>query len=513
MANRYQLPFFSNDLNAGERYYTRDHAQNFLQKFGYDFSTRRRKSNGDWTRLKRGVTDHRTNPKNKNYIVYGKPFYAIADGKVVGGWRNAPENPRPKKGDDSEESRPWLHQAFKDKLMPGGGNLLFILNNDNSLTLYAHAQPGSIPSNLCPHNNALYDTPKSADDPKTEFGFHARIEVTNGATVKKGQFLGLIGNSGKSSGPHLHFHTQAKNRNNNWEGIPMRFERGLATPWNNGQADINDWESFRGDIIPQGEVLIWPQQILSQEYARHGMPAENFPRMFAHLADSGLMPEVIDGYSVGGKVFYNMIWRPADGMWRAYFGQTSERYQDKFEQAVQDGYVPVWVESYLSNGKSRYAAIFKKNRGKFIARHGLTIEQHEALLDQAKADNFQPVNISVVSINGKRRYTVLYRQVSIGAWKVRSRLSADAYQREVTNNKEQGLHPVYVNAYMHNGKANFSAVFAEKPSGSWRARHGLSSSDYQTEWESALQERFLTRVVSGYDGAQSTHKYVAVWRK
>jgi murein DD-endopeptidase MepM/ murein hydrolase activator NlpD len=59
----------------------------------------------------------------------------------------------------------------------GGGNSLLILHGDE-LVLYAHMRNGSV-------------------DP-------AVAEV--GATVKSGQFLGRAGNSGSSSGPHLHIH-------------------------------------------------------------------------------------------------------------------------------------------------------------------------------------------------------------------------------------------------------------------------------------------------------------------
>ena len=66
---------------------------------------------------------------------------------------------------------------------------------------------------------------------------------------------------------------------------------------------------------------------------------------------------------------------------------------------------------------------------------------------------------------------------------------------------------------MHNGQANFSAIFAQKPSGSWSAKHNLTSRAYQTAYNSAKGGGYLTRIVSGYDGAQANHRFVGVWRK
>jgi hypothetical protein len=61
----------------------------------------------------------------------------------------------------------------------GGGNALFVLHG-NCRVLYAHFREGSV-------------------NPAAAFP---------GAVVKAGQFLGRIGNSGSSAGPHLHIHAE-----------------------------------------------------------------------------------------------------------------------------------------------------------------------------------------------------------------------------------------------------------------------------------------------------------------
>lgn len=503
MSQLYHLPFYADDLKPGERLYTSDHASG-IQRFGYDVSGRRLKTNGSWTSVK-ADSNSSENRKNSDLVIYGKPVYAIADGEVIAGWRNAPENPRPKRAGEVGEgqNRLWLHQAFRDGLMPGGGNHLWVRHDDGVEVLYAHMKPGTIPAALCPHTKALFDRPHDGRGRPPE----TAIPSSNRVRVKKGQFLGRVGNSGKSSGPHLHFHAK-KNR----AAHLMRFARGLATPWNNGMADINSWERFAGEPIPNGAVLFWPPHKLHAEYARHGFPADQFQRMFTHLADSGYAPEWIDGYSVAGKTFFNFVWRPEKTNWRAFFGQSASDYQNRFNQAKADGLAPVHVESYLSAGKVRFAVIFKAISGQWLAHHHLTFDAHQAILDQAKADGFSPRNVSVTSKNGSRRYTVLYRKESIGAWQLKSRLTASAYQDAVDENKIQGRSPIYISAYMHQGEVHFATIFAEKPMGSWRARHGMDSAEYQSEWKDATTNGFITHVVTGYDGAQHHHRYAAVWR-
>ena len=56
------------------------------------------------------------------------------------------------------------------------------------------------------------------------------VRVAAGDHVEPGQVLGLTGNSGNSSEPHIHFHLQdgATVAPGGWTGIPARFDHFLA---------------------------------------------------------------------------------------------------------------------------------------------------------------------------------------------------------------------------------------------------------------------------------------------
>ncbi|MEM8808022.1 MAG: peptidoglycan DD-metalloendopeptidase family protein [Cyanobacteria bacterium P01_G01_bin.38] len=505
----YDLPFKGEDLRPGERYsrgkriHTPD--PNHVQHWGYDLGANRWDSKNDrWTSVFGSPTDHWNDPKNTNYVVYGKPVYAIADGVVTKCWRNAPDNPRPKlpsesKNDIEFSDREWLHPEFRNNRMAFGGNFLQMTLSDGSSVRYSHMVPGSIPTNLCPHNDALWSAPGRSEE--------TEVPETQQATVQRGQLLGKVGNNGNSTGPHLHFHREK-------DGKPSKieFRRGLATPVTGDQANIDNWKRFAGDQISPGPTLIWPPRTVGQEYARHRFPEKDFGRMYDHLADSGYWPKWIDGYSVNGKVFYNFVWTKAPGQWRGYFGQTSAQYQKRINDAKRDGFAPVFVESYLRNGQTRYAVVFQKGKaGQWRARHNLTVAQHQVVLDQAKQDGLKPVNVSVVSVNGQRRYTVLYRSDSIGSWQLKSQILESDYQRIFDENKQAGRRPIYLNAYVHDGRPYLAAIFSSKPKGAASARHRLSSSGYQSAYSSATRKGLLTQAVTSFDGARTQHRYAAVW--
>jgi hypothetical protein len=102
--------------------------------------------------------------KNESYFAYGQDALAVADGIVVETKDSIPQNV------PGANSR-----AVPITLETVGGNHVVVDIGGGRYAFYAHVQPGSL-----------------------------RVKV--GDRVKKGQILALVGNSGNSTEPHLHFH-------------------------------------------------------------------------------------------------------------------------------------------------------------------------------------------------------------------------------------------------------------------------------------------------------------------
>jgi murein DD-endopeptidase MepM/ murein hydrolase activator NlpD len=70
------------------------------------------------------------------------------------------------------------------------------------------------------------------DDGKGEFCMYAHlkrgsIKVKSGDQVKAGQEIGVVGNSGNSPVPHLHFHMQTTPDWFKGDGLPTPFKTSL----------------------------------------------------------------------------------------------------------------------------------------------------------------------------------------------------------------------------------------------------------------------------------------------
>lgn len=508
-AQLYDFPFRAEHFDQGDLkiYWHRPkHSDGGVQEHGYDFGGFRYDNSAKiWTEKTVSESAYAKARANNKWILYGKNVYAMRDGKVIACWRNAPENPSGER-----------HSKIDEGFIYGGGNGFWIEHSDGTRAEYAHFIPGSVPSNLCPHNATLM--PAKIASPRVEDAWpHIRVEPSQQRTIKAGQLLGRVGNAGTSSNPHLHVHVEKGGRadtvKSGGEPVRINFRRGLAAPRDDGNPTPN-WTSFAGKPAPSGPTIIWPPRSLVGEYARHGFPAERFQDLFDHLADSGYRPVWLDTYRVGSRSYINHVWRPAKGEWRAHILVSSDSHQSRTNDAIKAGFTPVFVDSSVAGSQARYTAIFiKGSASNIIMRHGLAAQQHDSELENARKRNLNPVNISVVSIGGQRSYTVLYRPETLGAWQVRSQIAENEYQSVYDANAKAGRRPVYLNAYMHGGKPFLSAVFASKPTSGRKDRHGMSAAQYQQEWQSAIKGGSFTHAVTSFDGAQSQHRFAASWWK
>src|SRR6266550_1286420 len=91
-------------------------------------------------------------------------------------------------------------------------------------------------------------------------------------------------------------------------------------------------------------------------------------------------------------------------------------------------------------------------------------------------------------------------------------LPSSAYQQEFDSLLAQGFRLMHVSGYNTANGERFAAIFEKRGGPEFVARHGLTSSAYQAEFDRLVGQGFRPTVVSGY-GAGGTEHYAAIFEK
>ncbi len=189
--------------------------------------------------------------ENSDDFTWNVPLYAPANGEIAACWRNIPNNPKP--GRDNR------HKDYPSKIFKSGNHVTIITDQGNRIGL-SHLKQGSVPAKLCPSNADSTTHPSTTmsdvNDDK-EGGWHpaSYIEPADRPRVKEGDFIGRAGNSGASSGPHLHLSMKklsGKDDKFNREAstgssFAMRFRHSWAHRYEkNSEHQAGGWFRLRG---------------------------------------------------------------------------------------------------------------------------------------------------------------------------------------------------------------------------------------------------------------------------
>ncbi len=499
----FHLPFKAADLRSNEYWSSYSMHGGGGQVFAYDMGVEGY-VDGKWS----GKLPNTTGLENDDARIWGKPVYAMEDGYVIHSLNDCPNNPKPYPPGLTDKQSDSIAKWQKDNLWGskefGGAGNHFYIRHGNYVALYAHMQKGSLTSKFLP----------------------------KGSQVKKGDLLGYAGNSGSSSGPHLHVHVYTYKNDDEPEGgvfRPLLFENGFTIGKEFYKEPMSNtaWSHLDKEGIPGEEgksSYIWPSDKHPYcaynpslpEIAKHGVSESAYQDEFDKIWTCGFYPAWLDAFDVSGKTYFNMIFRPANGMaWVARHNLDGDQYQAEYTKWDKAGYNLLCVDSYLRNGQLRYVAVWTKDNRSVMAYHGRTLAWHEANFKANSDAGYVPVNISCVNIGGQTYVTAMWEKKNVGGYYARPVMTLQQYNdyfKDYTD--KQGFKVVSLNGYTVNGTPMLSGIWYKNVAGysSWWAKTHLTAAEYQTQFNAYTAQNYLTRVVTGYsDGG--TMRFEGVWAK
>ncbi|MFD0863404.1 serine hydrolase [Sungkyunkwania multivorans] len=251
--------------------------------------------------------------------------------------------------------------------------------------------------------------------------------------------------------------------------------------------------------------------------AKHGMTPQKYQSEFNNLHKKGYRLTAVDGYYVNGKVYFAGLWEKSGSLnYKARHGLSGKQYQAEFTKNHKAGYRLVHVDGYYDGKQARYAAIWRKQHTSgLIARHGLTGAQYQKEFTNNHKKGYRLVHVSGYGIKGKAYYAAIWKKGSTSGYKARHGLTSSQYQAEFNKNVKNGYKLTHVDSYDVGGKVYYACIF-EKVNGRYSARHGMNSKNYQLYFDNYYYQGFRPISVSGHDagkgaGYAAAFKSVGGW--
>lgn len=260
---------------------------------------------------------------------------------------------------------------------------------------------------------------------------------------------------------------------------------------------------FTFSAYSQKRAQLYDAKSVNNWVARHGLSPTKYQDAIDKYHKKGYRLTYVDGYTVNGKVKFAALWIKGNtsGL-RARHGLRNKAFQAEVDKNHKAGYRLILVDGYKHDGKAYYAGIWSKQSTKGLrARHGLTNSQYQTEAVKNNKDGYKLAHISGYGIGGKLYYAAIWNKTS--SYKIRAKhgLTSSQYQDEVTKNVKDGYKVLQVDSYNLGSKVYYAAIF-EKLKGRYSARHGMNSKNYQLQIDNHYYQGFRPICISGHDGGK-----------
>ena len=244
--------------------------------------------------------------------------------------------------------------------------------------------------------------------------------------------------------------------------------------------------------------------------AYHGVSAADHQARFNDLSSKGYRIISLSVYDDPSNARYAAVWvQRAGPAWQGFHGLSASDYQGFFNTWTSKGYYPVIVSATGDGSNAVFAGKFEQgNPAPWKARHGITQAEFDSECVAAHAANQILTCVAIYGEGSGRLYAGIWLANSqMDRWNDHSADSGVQYQAWFDAVTQLPSRLSYVSL---SSDYVYASVFRDDCIGTWVASHGLTSDQYQAEFDTQTKNGLYPICVQG-GGSGSGTRYAAIF--
>lgn len=166
----------------------------------------------------------------------------------------------------------------------------------------------------------------------------------------------------------------------------------------------------------------------------------------------------------------------------------------------------------LDDDDTTFRAISPRATTPWKAKHRMTSANYQDSFGEIVRKGYRLAYVSGYTIDNDPRFAAIWDQSITSSWVARHGMTSAEYQSQFNTIVGQGFRPILVNGYTVKGEPRFAAIWDKTGNAAWVARHDLTAAQYQTAFNTYSSQGYRLKHVSGYS-KQNQALYAAIWEK
>lgn len=197
----------------------------------------------------------------------------------------------------------------------------------------------------------------------------------------------------------------------------------------------------------------------------------------------------------------------------AHHDLTAAAYQRLLDKYQHAGFRLKQIDGYSVGDQVFYAAIWEKQAGPAMeSHHGMTATDYQTKFNQYTSNGFRLIHVDGFGLGNQAYYSAIWEKADGPPIVTHHGMSSTEYQSKFETYTKDGYRLVSVNGYTVNSKAQFAAIWEKSSGPSVVTHHRLSAAEYQQKFDEYVGKGYWPKSVSGFSIGNQDF-YAAIWEK